>query len=123
MILARGHSFDLGLTMPFIDNSKRLGTLSFALSPIPFAPDTDKPLFDFTLPNLPATATIHGKITGSQGNGLSGMVVAAFTQSVSGSSGTGCSATTSTDASGNYSLTVLSGTGYQVQVIPPIPLP
>jgi hypothetical protein len=118
MVLARGHSYSLGLTLPFLSGPLRLGIVSFSLTPSPFTP-TDSTLLDFTLPDLPGTVTIQGRISNSAGTGLSGVLVTASSQSVGGSAGIGYTASTSTDNAGNYSLTVLAGTGYLFTALPP----
>jgi hypothetical protein len=121
MVLARGRSYDLTLALPLLEGSRRLGTVSFTVGPSPFTPTDATATLDFTLPDLPPTASIKGRISNYQGTGVAGALVTASTESVSGPSGIGFMTSTITDNAGNYSLTVLGGTGYRLQVLPPAP--
>jgi protocatechuate 3,4-dioxygenase beta subunit len=78
--------------------------------------------YNFAFPSLPGQVTISGQVTDGNGRPLSGVVVSAASQSITGRPNLRFSAATQTDASGNYRLVVLSGANYQVSFSPPLPL-
>ncbi len=120
--LIPGRAYDFGLTLPYFDGSRRLGTISYLLPTNPVTPGSVT-IVDFPLPDLPVRVTIKGRITDTMGVGLADVGVTASTQAVTGAPGMGFSASTLTDANGNYSLSIFSGSGYQLQAVPPKPLP
>ncbi len=83
--------------------------------------------YDFTIPTLSVYVTISGQVTDSHGNPVSNVVVVASSKSITGFTTPGVSFSSTnqsfsqTDASGNYSLSVLSGTNYQLLYYPPAP--
>ncbi|MGA2262565.1 MAG: carboxypeptidase-like regulatory domain-containing protein [Acidobacteriota bacterium] len=120
MILAQNRSFSVNVSVLLMSGSTPLGTI---LYPVP-STVVNLPantVQDFNLPNLPNTATIHGRVTDSIG-GVANVAVNAYSQSITGAANTSFSASTITDANGNYSITVLSGTNYQVIFVPPVPV-
>jgi len=78
---------------------------------------------NFNVPGLPGTVTISGKVTNSQGQGVAGVNVGAYSVNVTGATDVGFTAGAQTDGSGNYSMTVLSGANYQMTFVPPMPNP
>ncbi len=122
MILSRGRSYLMGMSVPVLDGSRRLGTASFPFPPDVLNLDGDAS-YNLSLPALPEKATVTGRVTDSLGRALSGVSVTAYAQGLSGAPNLGFAANTITDSQGNYSLTLLSGTGYRLDFIPPIPTP
>lgn len=76
-------------------------------------------MLNLTFPTPPATVTISGAVTDSTGAAAANVTVDAVTAEVAGTPGTGFSRSTKTDANGNYSLVVLSGTNYDLVFTPP----
>jgi hypothetical protein len=79
---------------------------------------------DFDFPPIPAQVTLSGRVTDSSARGISGVRVSAFTQNLTGAANVGfASVGSTTDANGDYRLTLLSGSNYQISFIPPEPEP
>lgn len=78
---------------------------------------------NFSLPVLPAPVQISGKVTNSQGQGVAGVSVGAFSDQVTGAPGVYFAGGADTDMNGNYIFQVLSGTNYTLTFIPPMPTP
>ncbi len=72
---------------------------------------------DFMLPALPDEATISGRVTDPQGQGLMGVTVVASAEQLA--AGLSFFSTAVTDDDGNYTLTVLAGADYTVTFTPP----
>jgi hypothetical protein len=98
-----------------------LGTISFPLpaSSVNLAQDT--PNFDFTVPALPVQVTLSGRVTDSSGKPVSSVAITASSTSITGGQISQFNAFAQTDASGNYSMLLLSGTNYLISFIPPPP--
>ena len=73
----------------------------------------------FPVPPLPAFIDISGTVTDSTGLPVPGATVSATTSMITNTPGTGFSSLTQADASGVYSLQVLSGPSYTVVGDPP----
>jgi phage baseplate assembly protein gpV len=97
-----------------------IGILDFPVSANIVSLNQDT-VVNFSLPALPGQVTISGRVTDGGGQPVSGVGVAAFSQSITGATNLGFTAGTQTDANGNYSIVVLSGTNYQVIFVPPTP--
>jgi len=76
---------------------------------------------NLVIPSLPGSATISGKVTDSSAKGIANVVVSAYSESIKDAAHVGFSAFGTTNADGNYSITVLSGTSYQPIFVPPVP--
>ena len=72
-------------------------------------------LRDFNFPNPPAQVTLSGRVTDSGGNPVADADVEVFSENLQGTPNAFFSAGTDSDASGNYSITVLSGFNYRVE--------
>jgi len=117
LMLASGRSYRLTVTFPVGSNgtvtSPTEGLLVSALGTTQF----------LDVPALPGNVTISGTVTDPQGQPVSGVSVTAFSQQITGAANITFSTFTTTNATGNYSLTVLSGTGYTLFFSPPRPQP
>lgn len=120
MILAQNRSFAVNVLVLLMSGSTPLGTI---LNPIPptVVNLPANTVQDFNLPTLPNTATIHGRVTDGA-SGVANVTVSATSQSITGAAKTLFSASTTTNANGDYSMTVLSGVNYQVEFVPPVPV-
>jgi hypothetical protein len=79
--------------------------------------------YNFTVPGLPAQVTVSGRVTDNSGSGVGDVTVSAYTESLTGAANTAFAAGSTTDASGNYSFKILSGTNYQMSFTPKLPTP
>ncbi len=117
LLLAAGRSYRLGVMLPVGANGTVIfptgGQLVSALGTTQF----------LDVPALPGNVTISGTVTDPQGQPVSGVSVTAFSQQITGAANVTFSTFTTTDATGNYSLTVLSGTAYELNFSPPRPQP
>jgi hypothetical protein len=122
MILMRGRSFEVDVLLPLITGTDVLGFVSYPIpaSVVNMSGDTT---FNFNLPAFPGQVMVSGRVTDSGGRGVSAVAVSAFSQSVTGAPNLGFIAGAQTDANGNYSFVVLSGTNYQITFTPPTPAP
>jgi hypothetical protein len=123
MILAQNQSYSIGVSATLMQGeSTLLGILTF---PVPSMSLnlSGSMTQDFTVPSVPSTSTISGRVTDSSSNGVVNVVITATTQSITGTSNAQFSAFTTTDSSGNYSLTVLNGSNYTVTYMPIPPTP
>ncbi len=118
-LLATGRSYRLTLSFP-------VGTTGTGFFPTngqlvgPLAQDIVQFL---DVPALPGTVTISGKVTDPQGQPVSGVNVSASSSQITGAADVTFSTSATTDNGGDYSLTVLNGTGYQLFFSPPKPQP
>src|SRR5258708_5500765 len=78
---------------------------------------------NIVFPRPPGTVVISGTVTDSAGIPVANAAVSTSTAEVSGVPMTGFTRSTQTDAMGNYSLTVLSGTNYDMIFHPPTTRP
>ncbi len=76
---------------------------------------------DLSVPTLPGLVTISGRVTDALGNGIANTSVSATSQSITGAPNLSISVGAVTDANGNYSMVVYSGTNYQITYTPPRP--
>jgi hypothetical protein len=121
MILARNRMYDVNVSVPLMQGATTMiGILDFPVSANIVSLNQDT-VVNFSLPALPGQVTISGRVTDGGGQPVSGVGVAAFSQSITGATNLGFTAGTQTDANGNYSIVVLSGTNYQVIFVPPTP--
>ncbi len=118
MILARDRSYGIQAAVPLFQGSRRLGTVDFPVNPAVLNLGSDA-TYDFNLPPLPAQVTLAGRVTDRLGRGVAGVTVAAYTETISDTPNASYSATAVTDAEGKYTVTVLSGSNYQLTFFPP----
>ena len=78
---------------------------------------------DISAPNLPGGVVISGKVTDSTGRGIGNVEIEVVSQSLTGVPNAELSHWESTDADGNYSISVLGGTNYRLRFYPPVPAP
>jgi hypothetical protein len=121
MILPKNTNYTVNVSMLLTSGADFLGTITFPFPGLSLNLLGDTFAYDFTVPTLPVRVTISGLVTDSQGHPVSGVAVSATSQSITGAPSLRFSNFGQTDASGNYSLSVLSGTNYQLVFIPPPP--
>ena len=122
MILPKNLAYAVSAATALVQGASTvLGVINFPLpaSSVSLAQDTAN--FDFTAPPLPARVTISGKVTDSGGNPVGSVAISASSSSITGGQISQFNAFAQTDASGNYSIVVLSGTNYLISFIPPPP--
>ena len=119
LILATGRSYRLSLTFP-VGTS---GAVSFPTDGRLIGPLTVNLAQNLDVPALPGNVTVSGKVTDPQGQPVSGVSVTAQSSQITGAANVTFSTVATTDATGNYSLTVLNGTAYQLTFVPPKPQP
>ena len=79
---------------------------------------------NLTVPALPGTVTISGKVTDPETKGVENVHVNASSEHITGAAGLLFESRAAiTDSDGNYTLTVLSGTAYTLSFTPPEPRP
>jgi hypothetical protein len=122
MTMATGRTYVVQLGFSVTQGEVTVGTLSLPVPPRQVAFNGDSTQ-DFEFPALPASFSISGRVTDSNGAAVAGVVVAASTSEVTGISGAAYSASAQTAADGTYRLQVLSGNNYQVSFSPPLPRP
>jgi hypothetical protein len=120
-ILPRSRTYLVSVSTALMQGTTLLGTISFPLpaSSVNLAQDT--PNFDFTVPALPVQVTLSGRVTDSSGKPVSSVAITASSTSITGGQISQFNAFAQTDASGNYSMLLLSGTNYLISFIPPPP--
>lgn len=74
---------------------------------------------DLNVPGFPQEVQVSGKVVDDQGQPVEGVTVSIFTENVTGAANTAFTTDTTTNAQGNFSVTVLSGTNYRVEFDPP----
>ncbi len=119
IILARDRNYGMRAAVPLLKGSLRLGTVGYPVSGAALNLGADAP-YDFNLPPLPAQVALAGRVTDRLGRGVEGVTVAAHTETLSDTPNASYSASTVTDAEGKYTLTVLSGSHYQLTFLPPL---
>jgi hypothetical protein len=123
MILPDNTTYGVNCSMFLTDGVNPLGTIQFPVpaSSLNFAGNTAN--YDFTVPSLPGRVTISGQVTDGNGNPVSGATIIATSQSITSTPNLEFSDFAQTDDGGNYSLSVLNGTNYQLVFIPLTPAP
>ena len=119
LVLATGHKYTVAVSVPVLPEQapQSSGTLGVVvMTDTQFDGDTTR---DVTIPSIPGTATITGKVTDSAGVPVAGASVDAASAEVTNISAGGFSRNTQTDANGIYSLVVLTGTNYVLTITPP----
>jgi hypothetical protein len=123
LVMAKNRTHDVNLSVPLMQGSSTLlGMMTYPIPANSVILVQDTANYNFAFPSLPGQVTISGQVTDGNGRPLSGVVVSAASQSITGRPNLRFSAATQTDASGNYRLVVLSGANYQVSFSPPLPL-
>jgi hypothetical protein len=120
LVVPRNRSYAMGVTVPLRIENRFLGTLDFPMTTDAVDLSADV-IHNFNIPDVPERMTLSGTVTDSRGRALEGVSVIASVQGVTGAPTIGFTASASTDGLGNYSMPVLSGTGYQIQFIPAPP--
>jgi hypothetical protein len=120
MVLAKNRSYTVDVSFPLMQGFTMLGFLSFPSTAytVNLTADTTQ---NFVIPAAPVQVTISGKVTNNLGVGVSGVSISALSSSLTGVPNLQFSGFAQTDANGNYSLVVLSGTNYQIIFVPPVP--
>jgi len=120
MVLAKNRSYTVDVSFLLMQGQTMLGFLSFPSTAytVNLTADTVQ---NFVIPAAPAQVTISGKVTNNLGVGVSGVSISALSSSLTGVPNLQFSGFAQTDANGNYSLVVLSGTNYQIIFVPPVP--
>jgi hypothetical protein len=120
MVLAQGRTFAVSTSIPYALLGNLFGTITYPAAPNPLNLSANANL-DFVISRLTRTANIFGQVTDSQGRPVANVMVIAQSNSIQDSANMGFTAADTTDAFGNYSIIVLSGTSYQVNFVPPQP--
>ena len=122
MILPTNVTYGVGVSMSLMRGQIYMGSLSFPLPGMSWTLSSNTTNLDFTVPTLPGFVTISGRVTDSGGNPVSDATVTAYSLSITGVPAVQYSNHVLTDANGNYSMSVLSGTGYILSFYPPMSL-
>ena len=117
-ILPVSRTYLVNVATSLMQGTTLLGTISFPLTASSVNLAQDVANFDFTVPGLPAQVTISGQVTDSGGRPVGNVVISASSTSITGGQISQFNAFAQTDASGNYSMVVLSGTNYTIYFIP-----
>ncbi len=120
-VLPKSLTYGVNVSMALLQGTNILGFITFPVSPNTLTLNGDTSGYDFTVPTLPGRFTISGRVTDSGGKPVNGASVSAFSQSITGAPSVQFGNSAQTDASGNYSLSVLSGTNYSLIYAPPLP--
>jgi hypothetical protein len=112
MLLPKGLTYGVDVEMTFTDGT----SMTFSGSSVTLNDDTAD--FDLTVPTLPEQVTISGRVTDGSGNPLQDVSVKAQSSSLTGVPNVSFTNYARTDANGNYSLPVPSGTNYQLTFVP-----
>jgi hypothetical protein len=124
MLLAQNHTYSMNIFHSISGGSPGtpLGSIYFpvTISTVNMAGNNT---YNFTTPGLPGQVTLSGRVIDGSGSGVADVAVSAFSESLTGASNIGFGAGSTTDSSGNYSFSILSGTNYQITFEPPIPAP
>jgi hypothetical protein len=123
MLLPRNLTYTVDVTMALISGSSYLGSIVFPNPGSSLNLSADVVNYNFTVPTLPSRVTISGKVTDASNNPVSDVSVLASSQSITNTPNLQFSTFAQTDAGGNYSISVLSGTNYQLVFYPPPPTP
>jgi hypothetical protein len=122
MFLTRNRSYQLAASVVMLGTGG-VGAITYPVSPSPLSLNADITR-DLAIPALPGSVTVSGKVTDTGGKGVSNVIVTASSQSISGASGVGYTALGGmTDADGNFSFSVLMGTNFLINFMPPMPNP
>jgi hypothetical protein len=121
MILPKNRTYGVGVGVSLVSETTFLGLVNFPIPATSIALNGDTANFNFTVPNLPDQVTISGRVIDSSNNPVSGAFISATSQSLTGVPNVRFMNYGQTDANGNYSVTVRSGSNYQLMFIPPIP--
>jgi len=113
LLLANGRSYNLIVTLPIGTGGAAVYNSGRTIQTL-----AGNRVEDFLVPTLPATVTISGTLTDFKGQAVSNVPVAIFSNQISGAAGVSFSTGAMTDASGNYSATVLGGSNYSVMFTP-----
>jgi hypothetical protein len=120
-ILPRSRTYLVSVATTLMQGTTFLGTITFPLPARSVTLGQDTANFDFTVPVLPTQVTLSGRVTDSSGNPVSGVAISASSTSITGGQISQFNAFAQTDANGNYSMILLSGTNYLISFTPPQP--
>jgi hypothetical protein len=122
LLLASGRTYSLSLQMPVLQGGTTVGQLFVPTVGVqqPLAANST---YDFNVPALPGLVTFSGKVTDNTAQGVDKVFVGFTSQQVTGAQNVTFLASTTTDSSGNYRITILSGIAYTVTFTPTPPQP
>jgi hypothetical protein len=118
MSLVKGVQYNVSVGIGLVQGFSVLGSGAFPLPAATVTLNQDTANFNFTIPPNPPLVIILGKVTDSNGNGLSNVTITAGSNSITGGQFGFFAGYAQTDAGGNYSMTVFSGTNYQIYYLP-----
>jgi hypothetical protein len=113
------NTYNVNMTMAMIQGTSWMGSITYPLNPTALTLSKDTSGYDFTVPSLPPRVTISGKVTDSDGSPVSGAAIILYCESVTSVPNLSFVNSAQTDSSGNYSVSVLSGTDYTIAFMPP----
>jgi hypothetical protein len=120
MVLPQNRNLSAATTVSLGTGLNLFSTIRYTPSPGPGSL-TGNAAFPFVIPRLPVTTTIFGTVTDSLGKPVANVGVTATSQSVQDAANVVFTGLVMTNALGQYSVAVLSGTNYQVTFTPPLP--
>jgi hypothetical protein len=120
MVLPQNRNLGAAVTVPIGVGVNLFSTIRYTPSPSPGSLTGDT-TFPFLIPRLPFTATIFGTVTDNLGRPVANVAVSAASQSVQDAANVVFTGIVMTNALGQYSVAVLSGTNYQLTFVPPMP--
>ena len=119
-LLPNSTAYALRVSMMLTQGTDYLGSITFPLSGSSLNLTGNTGNYDFSVPSLPGRVTISGRVIDSNGNPAKGAAVYGVSESITGTPDLRYMNVAQTDASGNYSLTVLSGRNYTLTFMPPL---
>ena len=120
MILARDRNYAMDAAVPLLSATKRnVGSIGFPNTPGTLSLGSDS-TYNFSLPDLPGQVILSGRVTDRLGRGLEGVTVRAYSDALTSTPNINFTAVGATNADGKYSLTVVSGSNYQLLFAPPL---
>jgi hypothetical protein len=118
MFLAKNILYGVTVGVPLVEGYSVLGSMTFPLPAASLTLNQDTANFNFTVPPNPPLVTISGRVTDSGGSGVANVSISASSDSITGGQFSMFAGYGQTDAGGNYSMTVFSGTNYQIYYLP-----
>jgi len=122
LVLASGRTYTTIAIVSLVSGGVAAGNLVFPINPL-HKTVTGNTTQDFNYPALPPFVTLSGRVTGANGQAAPRVQVNVVSKQITGAADTQYTAVTTADVNGNYRLTVLSGTAYEITFSPQIPLP
>jgi hypothetical protein len=116
--LVKNVLYNVSVGAALLQGASVLGSGTFPLPAASITLNQDTSNFNFTIPPNPPLVTISGRVTDSNGNGLSNVSISGTSDSITGGLWNTFAGFGQTDANGNYSMIVFSGTNYQISYLP-----